>query len=90
MDILQWLLVRNAGDLEDRLHAQDMIRRRARASQARVNRELASEVESLRAITAALVDLCLEKGLVSEDELKARLTVGDAAAPTVPKKPKTM
>jgi len=87
MDIISWLLLRDTRLLAERMHASDEIRRRARENREVVVRDLAAEVDWLRLLTASLAELCLEKGLVTEDELRARLEKLDAADGAAARKP---
>jgi hypothetical protein len=79
MNIMEWLLMRDTRLLAERMRASDAIRRRARENRSDVVRDLAAEIDWLRLLTASLAELLLEKGVVTEDELRARLAKLDSA-----------
>jgi hypothetical protein len=85
---LDWLFLSSFSriqDIADRQEASDGIRRRALENRLAAEREhraaaskpappdLAAEVAWLRVLTRALAELCLEKGVLTEEELRERV-----------------
>lgn len=67
-----------AGMRRAREEGGSLIRRRAAEHAAKANAEIRRENEWLRMLIRALVALCLEKGLITEQELKDRIAKLDA------------
>lgn len=59
--------------LENRLEAEREHRRDAERTAQTERKDLAAEVAWLRVLTRALAELCLEKGVVTEEELRERV-----------------
>lgn len=83
MDWFTWKRIRDLEEYRD-LHAtRDAIRARAASHLAAVKRErveaLEKEVAWLQLLARSLAELCLEKGVITEDELRERLKKIDLA-----------
>lgn len=73
MGILEWLAIHGLEETNERLRTAYTEQMRLRAKQSDRIRELEAELGRVSLLTFALADLCLETGLVTLDELKARL-----------------
>lgn len=83
-----WFLRRGNDYLGDRAHAAELIWRRALSNRGPVIDRQREEIEWLRSLVTALAELCIEKGLVTEDELRDRIRRLDEARSAAAKPPR--
>ena len=75
----EWLAIRDLRRRNDALLATSRSRRRAHATQTDRMRELESELARVSLLAFALAELCIDKGVVTVDELEARLKQVDGS-----------
>jgi hypothetical protein len=73
VSVVEWLAIRGLQETSERQRSAFTAQMRHRAKQSDRIRELEAELGRVSLLTFALADLCLDTGLVTLDELKARL-----------------
>lgn len=74
-----WFGRRGTDYLGVRAHAAELIWRRALENRGPAVDRQREEIEWLRTLVTALAELCIERGVVSEDELRERIRRFDEA-----------
>lgn len=87
MGHVQWGIVRQLEEDARRSRRAHLASTRARIARHRHVVRLEEDVAWARLVASTLAALCIEKGLVTEDELKARLASAEAAAAAAPPEP---
>ena len=78
MGFFEWMAIRDLRRRNDALLATSRARRRANATQTQRLREMEAELGRVSLLAFALAELCLDKGVVSIEELDSRLKDLDA------------